>query len=161
MEELLTTYLLLLQLVQTVVSVWWLCLVVRVATLSPPQPLPHQQVNKAFKALVIIVSMYPSHAAPTVAPGGLTNTSKESRSLSVVWASVPCPNQGGPITGYRLRYSNKTTIVNTPGEESRQHILTGLTPFTRYFLQVAAVNDGGTGPYSTPPLIVETVQDGE
>ena len=50
--------------------------------------------------------------------------------------------------------------MNTTGEESRQHVLTGLTPFTNYSLQVAAVNDGGTGPYDTT-LTVETLQDGE
>ena len=104
--------------------------------------------------------MCPSHAAPTVAPDGLTSTSKESRSLSVVWASVPCSYQGGPITGYRLRYSNGTSIVNTTGEGSRQHTLTGLTPFTNYSVQVAAINDGGTGLYSAP-VTVETQQDGE
>ena len=98
--------------------------------------------------------------APTGTPGGLTSTSVERRSLSVVWGTVPCPHQRGPITGYRLRYSNGTSIVNTTGEGSRQHVLTGLTPFTNYSVQVAAVNDGGTGPYSTL-LTVETLQDGE
>ena len=39
-------------------------------------------------------------------------------------------------------------------------MLTELTPFTTYSLEVAAVNDGGTGQYSTP-LTVETLQDGE
>ena len=101
-----------------------------------------------------------SSPAPTGAPGGLTSTSVESRSLSVWWDTVPCPHQRGPITGYRLCYSNGTSIVNTTGEESRQHVLTGLTPFTNYSVQVAAVNDGGTGPYSTP-LTVETLQDGK
>ena len=99
--------------------------------------------------------------APTGAPGTLTNTSMESRSLTVVWGTVPCPDQRGHITGYRLRYSNGTSIVNTTGEESRQHVLTGLTPFTSYSVQVAAVNGGGTGPYSDPALTVETLQDGE
>ena len=42
-----------------------------------------------------------------------------------------------------------------------QHSLTGLTPFTSYSVQVAAVNDGGTGPYSDPALTVETLQEGE
>ena len=108
-----------------------------------------------------MVSLYPSHAAPTVAPDGITSTSVQSRSLSVVWEAVPCSDQrGGPITGYRLRYSNGTSIVNTTGEGSRQHTLTGLTPFTNYSVQVAALNDGGTGVYSSP-LIVETPQDGE
>ena len=104
--------------------------------------------------------MYDSSPAPTAAPVGLTNTLVESRSLSVVWGIVPCPHQRGPITGYRLRYSNGTSIVNTTGEGSRQYVLTGLTPFTNYSVQVAAVNDGGTGPYSTP-FTTETLQDGE
>ena len=36
------------------------------------------------------------------------------------------------------------------------HNITGLTPSTRYTIAVAAVNDGGTGPYSHPPLTVWT-----
>ena len=101
-----------------------------------------------------------SSPAPTGAPVEFTSTSVESRSLVVVWGTVPCLHQQGPITGYRLSYSNGTSILNTTEEESRQHVLTGLTPFNSYSVQVAAVNDGGTGPYSTP-LIVETLQDGE
>ena len=107
------------------------------------------------------MSNHVSSPAPTGAPGGLTNTSVEGRSLSVEWGTVPCPHQGGPITGYTLRYSNGTSIVNTTGEGSRQHELTGLTPFTNYSVQVAAMNDGGTGPYSDTPLTMETLQDGE
>ena len=100
------------------------------------------------------------HAAPTTAPVGLSTTLVERRSLILVWGTVPCPHQRGPITGYRLRYSNGTSIMNTTGEGSRQHVLTRLTPYTNYSVQVAAVNDGGTGQYSTP-LTVETLQDGE
>ena len=105
--------------------------------------------------------MYEPHVsspAPTFAPGGLTITSVESRSGNLVWGTVPCPQQGGPVAGYRLRYSNGTSITETV---ARQHSLTGLTPFTCYSVQVAAVNDGGTGPYSAPALTVETLQDGE
>ena len=83
----------------------------------------------------------------------------ESRSLTVEWGTVPCPDQRGPITGYRLRYNSM--MVNIDGTDSREHVLTGLTPFTNYSVQVAAVNAGGTGPYSDPALTVETLQDGE
>ena len=79
-----------------------------------------------------------------------------------MWGTVPCPDQRGAITGYKLRYSNRTSIVvDITGEGSRQRMLTGLTPFTSYSVQVAAVNAGGTGPYSDPALTVETLQDGE
>ena len=37
--------------------------------------------------------------------------------------------------------------------------ITGLTPSTRYTIAVAAVNDGGTGPYSDPPLTVQTLSN--
>ena len=109
----------------------------------------------------LFVSVYLS-IAPVGAPGTLVqNSSVKNRSFTVVWGTVPCPDQRGPITGYRLRYSNGTSIVDTPEEESRQHVLTGLTPFTSYSVQVAAVNAGGTGPYSDPALTVVTLQDSE
>ena len=103
---------------------------------------------------------YNTSPAPTGAPDELISSSVESRSLTVQWGTVPCPNQRGPITGYRLRYSNGTSIVNTT---DLTHMLTGLTPFTSYSVQVAAVNAGGTGPYSTAStaLTVETLQDSE
>ena len=80
-----------------------------------------------------------------------------------MWGTVPCPQQGGPITGYRLRYSSSSgrSTVNITGEENREHMLTGLIPFTSYSVQVAAVNDGGTGPYSVPALTVVTLKEGE
>ena len=80
-----------------------------------------------------------------------------------MWGTVPCQHQCGPITGYRLRYSINGTdgyTVNIMGDSSRQYKFTQLTQFTEYSVQVAAVNDGGTGPYSTL-LTVKTLQDGE
>ena len=76
------------------------------------------------------------------------------------WGTVPCPDQRGPITGHRLRYSTSITNIEGNEQNDRQHVLTGLTPFTSYSVQVAAVNAGGTGPYSTA-LTVETLQDSE
>ena len=98
-------------------------------------------------------------SAPIGAPRGLAGKLVGRRSLSLVWGAVLCPDQRGAITGYKLRYNNGTSIVSTTGEGSREHLITGLTPFTSYSVQVAAVNDGGTGPYSTP-LTLKTLQDG-
>ena len=154
------------------------------ATQSPPLPTPQQQVRTAHQwYLTSVHELHVFFLAPTGAPGGFTSTTVESRSLNVLWGTVPDPHQRGLITGYRLCYSNGTCIVNTTGEGSRQHVLNGLTPFTSYTsqawpdysanansqatpdysytVQVAAVNDGGTGPYCDPALTVETLQDGE
>ena len=112
---------------------------------------------------VIIIQFVYTVLAPIGAPEGLTSTSVESRSLTVQWGMVSCQNQRGPINGYRLRYNNDNQnfiVVNIDREGSRQHMLTELTPFTRYSTEIAAVNAGGIGPYSAP-LTVETLQDGE
>ena len=103
------------------------------------------------------VYIYYFFPAPNGAPSAVLPISIQSRSFSVFWGIVPCSNQRGPITGYRLRYSNGTSIVNTT---FTTHMLTGLTPFTNYSVQVAAVNAGGTGLYSIA-LTVETLQDSE
>ena len=103
--------------------------------------------------------LYVRSPAPTGAPEELTSTSVESRSLTLMWGTVPCSDQNGPITGYSLRYSNGTSIADTTGEGSREYKLNGLTPYTRYSTQVAAINTAGTGPYSGSPLMVETLQD--
>ena len=90
--------------------------------------LPSLTVRQCNSVCVILTTCL--SLAPTGVPGSLTNTSVEKRSVTVVWGTVPCPDQRGPITGYRLRYSNGTSIVNTTGEGNRQHVLTGLTPAT-------------------------------
>ena len=55
-----------------------------------------------------------SPPAPTGVPGGLTSTYVESRSLSVEWGIVPCPQQEGSITGYRLRYTAMAPPLRKP-----------------------------------------------
>ena len=115
---------------------------------------------------MIISCLHSPHAAPTGSPEGLTVTSEESISLTLMWETVPCSNQRGPITEYILNYtySNVTfTANNTLVLESRHFMLTGLTPFTNYTVQfhVAAINVNGTGPYAYTEFTVMTLQDGE
>ena len=98
------------------------------------------------------------------APEGLINTSVETRSLSIVWEEIPCSDQGGPIAGYRVRYGfgRNTFIVIISDEGSNEDAeLTELTPFTSYFVQVAAVNDAGTGEYTNRAFTVTTLQESE
>ena len=115
---------------------------------------------------MIISCLHSLHVAPTGSPEGLNITSVESISLTLMWETVPCSDQRGPITGYRLNYtySNGTFIVNNSLElQDTTHELTGLTPFTNYSVQfhVAAINAKGTGPYADKVFTVMTLQDGE
>ena len=95
----------------------------------------------------------------------IIDTQVQSKSLTIEWDKVATSHQNESITGYRLRYSTSDginyAIINITGEEDKQYTLTELTPYIKYSVQVAAVNDEGTGPYSEPILIVETLQEGE
>ena len=101
--------------------------------------------------------------APTGAPEGLTHTFVDNTSITAMWDTVPCPHQRGPIAGYKLFYSDGTdnVTVDILGNSHRLYDIKGLTPSTRYTIAVAAVNDGGTGPYSDPPLTVQTLSYSE
>ena len=161
-EQSLATPHLLLVLVAVVLLEWQLCLALTKAMESATLLKQHQQVQH-----ICVISHYQyvlciSSQAPTGALGGLNITSVESRSLSVVWGNVPCSHQRGPIAGYRLHYTDDSSVAYTvkiTGESNRWYQLTGLTPFTRYSIQVAAENGVGTGPYNDPPLNAETLED--
>ena len=109
---------------------------------------------------------YNAHVLSSVpsAPEDLISTSVETRSLSIEWEPVTCSEQRGPITGYRVRYGfgTNTFIVTISGEGSNENAeLTGLTPYTNYFVQVAAVNDAGTGEYTDRAFTRTTLQESE
>ena len=59
-----------------------------------------------------------------------------------MWDTVPCPHQRGPITGYKLFYSDVTdnVTVDILGVAHRLYDIKGLTSSTRYTIAVAAVN---------------------
>jgi titin len=80
--------------------------------------------------------------------------------LNVSW-SVPSSNGGSNITGYSLQYG---TGPNGPwsssaslSSSSLSYPISGLTNGTLYYVQVAAVNSVGTGPYSTNSATPSTV----
>ena len=83
-------------------------------------------------------------------------------SITIKWSEPNCTNRKGVITGYRVRYGPTTT---TPSQRQIANISDpGGRTFTvdrefitlSYDFEVAAVNVDGTGPYSTPPLTVDT-----
>ena len=72
--------------------------------------------------------------------------------IAVQWESVECINRNGEITGYTVRYAvqgnRSTQTVTVSGGGATQTIIFGLTPSTNYSIEVAAVNNVGTGVYS-------------
>ena len=93
-------------------------------------------------------------AAPSAPPSSI-DTSSTPTTITVQWGEVNCIHRNGEITGYSVRYSGggSTQTMPATGGDTRQTTISGLTPSTDYIIEVAAVNNAGTGPYSTDMVI--------
>ena len=103
-----------------------------------------------------------------VAPSNVRATAESSTVISVQWDGLtPCRLVNGLIVKYRVQYTAQPdgmtqSIDQTAAGDYKtgaETSLSGLTPFTNYSIQVAAVNeDGDTGIYSHP-ITVQTPED--
>ena len=86
--------------------------------------------------------------------------------ISVQWDGLtPCRLANGLIVKYRVQYTSESsgevqsTDESGDWDDGGQTSLTGLTPFTTYSIQVAAVNEqDDVGPYSDP-ITVQIEED--
>ena len=95
-------------------------------------------------------------------PGGIMVTVEDPRKISVQWTRVSlCRARNGLITGYSIRYTAQPDgMAQTNQTEGLEITPTGLTPFTNYSIEVAAVNEeGDVGVYSEP-MYAMTEEDG-
>ena len=84
--------------------------------------------------------------APSAAPNSVSVSEVTSSSITVQWEAVPCIEQNGNITGYTVWYGSQTQSVL--GGSVTETTISNLTPSTTYNIQMAAMNDAGTGDYS-------------
>ena len=89
--------------------------------------------------------------APNGPPQSLTVNSTTLFSITIQWSEVECLEQNSAITGYSVRYG-MTVTVNVTGASNRMFTATGLTPYTNYTFEVAAVSDSGTGPFASTTM---------
>ena len=85
--------------------------------------------------------------APSAAPTSVSVSVINSTAITVQWGAVPCIEQNGDITGYIVRYGTQTQSVS--GGSVTETTISNLTPSTTYNIEVAAVNDADTGPFSS------------
>lgn len=83
-------------------------------------------------------------AAPTI---GTASVVVDEESATVTW-TAPSDNGGLTITEYVI-VSSPATTTQTASSSATSVTFTGLTFFTNYTFQVAAVNSNGTGSYSS------------
>jgi hypothetical protein len=86
------------------------------------------------------------------APTNVTATAGNAQAV-VSW-TAPASNGGSPVTGYDVQYSSNGGSTWTSASSAfhtstaTTQTVTGLTNGTSYVFRVAAINAGGTGPYS-------------
>ena len=88
---------------------------------------------------------------PSAPPDSVSISEVTSSSITVQWEMVPCIHHNGDITGYSVQYTGggSTQTVSVSGESTTEATITELTASTSFSVGVAAVNDAGTGPYSS------------
>lgn len=92
----------------------------------------------------------------------MTARNLSSTELLVEWDPLPAKFIHGVLLGYRIKLTrngiNFTKIVNISPSATSHHI-TGLKRYTRYVLNIAAINDVGEG-VSSNSVTVWTEEDG-
>ena len=97
---------------------------------------------------------------PSSPPQSVMVTSVNPSSLRVSWQPPPEIDRNGVITGYVIEYTRSginNTVTATSGTTDT---ISALIPFVEYSVTVAAMTINGTGPYSNPPVLGTSGEDG-
>jgi len=93
---------------------------------------------------------------------------ESSTSILVKWSRIlPCRVVNGLIVRYDVRYQAlpnggmETAMVPGVWNKGGETTLTGLTPFTNYSIEVAAVNNQSDVGVFSEPVITQTNEDSE
>ena len=73
--------------------------------------------------------------------------------IKIQWVPVNCSHQNGRVSGYKIKYTEEGTTVTrdfTHNSNSLVVSINNLKPSTNYFIAVAAINNNGTGVFSSP-----------
>ena len=96
---------------------------------------------------------------PSSPPQNVMVTSVNPASLMVSWQPPPPIDHNGPIT-YMIQYTRVGSSVNV-NSGTTQYTISGLVAYVDYSVIVAAMNVNGTGPFSNPPVVGRSGEDGE
>lgn len=104
--------------------------------------------------------MYFFPAAPSAAPTSVSASIQTPFDINVQWEPLECIHRNGDITGYRVRYevleSGTPTLWYTSYTET---VIRNLRASTDYSIEVAAINNAGTGVYS--PILLKRMHGSE
>ena len=100
---------------------------------------------------------------PSSPPRDVLVESYNPASLNVSWQPPSEIDHNGPITGYVINYTRieSRDMMSVNVNDSHRHILLELVAYVNYSVIVAAMTVNGTGPFSDPPMVVRSGEDGE
>ena len=84
-------------------------------------------------------------------------------SLKVSWRLPPNKDRNGPITGHVIQYTRvgSSDMMSVNVTSGTTHTISGLVPYVNYSVMVTSMTVNGTGPYSDPPVVGRSGEDGE
>lgn len=97
-------------------------------------------------------------------PVNVEANATSSTTILVRWGDVPIEHQNGQIEGFKVYYGANARSAfqykNIPSNTTFTTTLTELRKFVQYHVQVLAYTRLGDGTLSTPPVRVQTFEDG-
>ena len=106
---------------------------------------------------IITGQLFPS--APSAPPTYMKVFNVTSTTITIQWGKVNCKHHNGRIIGYSVRYGSQDNLNSTlsiSGESVNMTTISKLRASTTYEIEVAAVNNAGTGAFS-PVLVAHTL----
>ena len=133
---------------------------------SDPYIVTTNQTSNA-SSVTLFHLLFTLSKGTSVPPRNVTAAVESSTDISVQWDGLtPCSQVNGLIVEYRVQYTAESSGVvqstDVAGEWNvmrAQTSLTGLTPYTNYSIQVAAVNEQGDVGLYSDPIIKQTLEN--
>jgi protein sidekick len=104
-----------------------------------------------------------SFKAPSSGPKTVSANETSSTTIVVRWNEVDLLHRNGIIEGYKVYYGALNVpfrYKKVPSNATFTTTLTELRKFTQYSIQVLAYTRIGDGILSVPPIVVQTMEDG-
>ena len=100
---------------------------------------------------------------PSSPPRDVMVESHDPASLMVSWDPPMRRDRNGDITGYVIQYTRvgSSDMMSVNAASKTTHRISGLDAYVNYSVMVAAMTVNGTGPFSDPPVVGRSGEDGE
>ena len=96
--------------------------------------------------------------APSAPPTSVNTSDITSSTIVLQWGPVDCIDRNGDITGYSVQYgvvgNGNPQSMSVSGGATTGFNITGLSPASKYSVEVAARNGAGTGMYIAPVFVI-------